>query len=247
MKIRTLVVDDEELARLLVSKFLETEVDFELIGTASDGFQALKLIHEQKPDLLILDIQMPKLTGLELLEVLENPPQIIFSTAYDQYAINAFEKSAVDYLLKPYSKERFSKALQKAKENFKANYNVENDIQKIIENKAAREVNLSRIVVKQGSKIEMIPLEELVFIEAFGDYTKLHAKSGKFLKQKSMKELEDQLGNFLRIHRSFLVNPNFIEKLEPYEKSNYRLVLKDGSQLSVSRAGYKMLKETLGW
>ena len=248
MKIKTLIIDDEELARLLLKKFLETETDFELVGEASDGFEGAKLIHHLKPDLIILDIQMPKLTGLEMVELLDNPPQIIFATAYDQFAIKAFEKNAIDYLLKPFSKDRLLKALEKAKEKISNSYNPIEDVKTLVRDTTKNESSLSRIVVKNGSKIEMIAYEELYYVEADGDYARLHSTKGVFLKQQTMKELEDLLSPvFLRIHRSYLVNSTFIQKLELYEKNAYCVLLKNGNKLVVSKAGYKLLKENLGW
>ena len=248
MKIKTLLIDDEELARLLLKKFIETETDFDVIGEASDGFEGAKLIQNLKPDLIILDIQMPKLTGLEMVEILDNPPQIIFATAYDQFAIQAFEKNAIDYLLKPFSKDRLLKALEKAKEKINNNYNPTEDVKTLIRDSSKSENILNRIVVKNGSKIEMIPYEELCYVASDGDYVKLHCTKGTFLKQQTMMELEGLLSpGFLRIHRSYLVNSSFIQKLELYEKHSYRVLLKNGDKLTVSKAGYKLLKETLGW
>lgn len=248
MKIRTLVIDDEELARELMKKFLEAESELEIIGEASDGFEGIKLINTLQPDLVFLDIQMPKLTGLEMLELLTNPPLIVFSTAYDQHAIEAFEKNAIDYLLKPFSRERFSKTVGKVKEKFLARQDSSGEIRVLTGNNGLKDKNHRRIVIKNGSKIEMIPFEEIHYLESYGDYARIHASQGMFLKQKTMKELEDLLGaDFLRIHRSFLVNTTCIQKLELYEKNSYLLLLKNGEKLAVSKSGYKVLKDALGW
>ncbi|WP_367914501.1 LytR/AlgR family response regulator transcription factor [Leadbetterella sp. DM7] len=248
MKIRTILIDDEELARELVKKFLETETEIEIIGEASDGFEGIKLINNLQPDLVFLDIQMPKLTGLEMLELLSEPPLVVFSTAYDQYAIDAFEKNAIDYLLKPFSRERLLKTLDKVKEKFLARQDSAAEIRALSALPGLKDKNQRRIVIKNGSKIEMIPYEEIHYIESYGDYVRIHATQGKFLKQKTMKELEDSLGNdFLRIHRSFLVNTTCIHKLELYEKTSYLVLLKNGEKLAVSKSGYKLLKDTLGW
>jgi two-component system LytT family response regulator len=248
MKIKTLLIDDEELARELVKKFLETEPDFEIVGEAEDGFEAIKLINSLKPDLIFLDIQMPKLTGLEMLELLENPPIVVFSTAYDQYAIQAFEKNAIDYLLKPFSKDRLLKTLEKVRQAFVSQKNSSKEIQALISNVPAREDAPKRVVIKNGSKIEMINHEEIYYVESYGDYVWIHSPKGKLLKQKTMKEFEEILGNdFLRIHRSYLVNTTVIQKLELYEKNSYQLLLKNNDRLSVSKSGYKILKDTLGW
>ncbi len=245
MKIRTLLIDDEELARELVKKFLENESEIEIIGEASDGFEGIKLIHSLRPDLVFLDIQMPKLTGLEMLELLTDPPLVVFSTAYDQYAIDAFEKNAVDYLLKPFSRERLFKTLEKVKEKFHAHQDSSREIRALTSQAG---LNQQRIVIKNGSKIEMIAHEEIYYMESYGDYVRIHSAQGMFLKQKTMKELEDLLGtDFLRIHRSYLVNTTCIQKLELYEKNSYVLLLKNGEKLAVSKTGYRLLKDTLGW
>ncbi len=249
MKIKTLLVDDEELARALVKKFMETETDFEIIGEAGDGFEAIKMITQLKPDLVFLDIQMPKLTGLELLELLEDPPLIVFSTAYDQYAIEAFEKNAVDYLLKPFAKERLLKTLTKVKEKVATKKNSAEEVVNLVNYLTPQQEKTSdRVVVKNGSKIEIIKHEDLVYLESYGDYVWLHSQTGKFLKQKTMKDFEEQLPPyFIRVHRSFLVNSSYILKVELYEKTSYQLILKNGTKLTVSKSGYKTLKETLGW
>lgn len=235
---KVIIIDDEELARALIKKFLETETEFEIIAEAENGFEGIKLIQELKPDLVFLDVQMPKLSGFEMLELLENPPQIIFSTAFDHYAVNAFEKNAIDYLLKPYSKDRFLKALQKAKNNIYPDFSA---IQNLTPNS-------ERVVVKNGSKIEMITKNDLIFVESYGDYVWLHSDKNKLLKQKTMKQMEDSLGtDFIRIHRSYLVNTKHILKVEPYEKYTYQLILSSGKSLSVSKSGYKLLKQTLNW
>lgn len=248
MKIRTILIDDEELARELVKKFLEAETEWEIIGEAADGFEGIKLINSLKPDLVFLDIQMPKLTGLEMLDLLQDPPLIVFSTAYDQYAIDAFEKNAIDYLLKPFSRERLLKTLDKVKEKFQAHQDSAREIKALSASPGLKDKNQRRIVIKNGSKIEMIPYEEIFYIESYGDYVRIHSAQGKFLKQKTMKELEDGLGvDFLRIHRSYLVNTTCIQKLELYEKNSYLLLLQNGEKLAVSKSGYKLLKDSLGW
>ena len=191
---------------------------------------------------------MPKLTGLEMLELLPEPPLVVFSTAYDQYAIDAFEKNAIDYLLKPFSRERLLKTLDKVKEKFLAHQDSSAEIRALTSSSRLKDKSQRRIVIKNGSKIEMIPFEEIYYIESYGDYARIHSTQGKFLKQKTMKELEDLLGtDFLRIHRSFLVNTTCIQKLELYEKNSYLLLLKNGEKLAVSKSGYKLLKDTLGW
>jgi two-component system, LytTR family, response regulator len=248
MKIKTLLIDDENLARALVQNFIKADTDFEVVGEASDGFEAIKMINELKPDLIFLDIQMPKLTGLEMLELLPNPPIVVFSTAYDQYAIEAFEKNAVDYLLKPFSRERFYKTLEKVKQKFIENKTSKEEVLKLINEPQSAEKQLDRIVVKDGSKIEVIPIESISHIEAYGDYVWIHTEKRKVLKQKTMKQFEQQLSSsFIRAHRSFLVNSAQILKLELYEKNTYQILMKNGAKVSVSKSGYKELKGILGW
>jgi two-component system, LytTR family, response regulator len=248
MKIRTLLIDDEALARSLVLNFIKSDEDFEIVGEAGDGFEAIKMINDLKPDLIFLDIQMPKLTGLEMLELLADPPFVIFSTAYDQYALEAFEKNAIDYLLKPFSKDRFLKALQKVKEKIDAKVDVKAELKNLLATPPNPEKVLDRIVIKDGSKIEMIPFSDIHYLETYGDYVWIHTEKAKYLKQKTMKEFENLLSsNFLRVHRSFLVNVSHIQKLELYEKNSYQLLLKNGARVGVSKSGYKDLKDTLGW
>lgn len=246
MKIRALLIDDEELARELVKRFLHDDSDIEIVGEAADGFEGIKLIQALQPDLLFLDIQMPKLTGLEMLELLSDPPLVVFATAYDQYAIDAFEKNAIDYLLKPFSRDRLLKTLAKAKEKFLAQKNSAQEISTL--SQSLRDPSANRMVIKNGSKIEMIPFPDIHYVEAYGDYAKIHCSQGVFLKQKTMKDLEEHLGvDFLRIHRSYLVNTTSIQKVELYSKTTYMVILKNGQKLSVSKSGYRMLKENLGW
>lgn len=247
MKIKTLIIDDEPLARALIQNFIKIDTDFEVVGEAGDGFEAIKLIHALEPDFLILDIQMPKLTGLELLELLPKPPIVVFSTAYDQHAIEAFEKNAIDYLLKPFSRERFAKALQKVKEKIEVAADTSQEIKSLLTSQNP-EKSLDRVVIKDGAKIEMVHFQDITYLETYGDYVWIHTEKRKFLKQKTMKDFEKLLPNsFLRVHRSFLVNISYIQKLELYEKNSYQLLLKNGVRISVSKSGYKELKETLGW
>jgi two-component system LytT family response regulator len=244
MSITTLLIDDEELARALVKKYMETETDFSIVGEAADGFEALKQIQTLQPQLLILDIQMPKITGLEMLQVLENPPLVIFSTAYDQYAIQAFEAKAVDYLLKPFDKKRFLAALDRIRALVAAQHTqLQPQAKELLD-----ETKTERLVVKNGNKIEVIAKEQVLMIEAYGDYVWIHTQEGKYIKQQTLKSLEAQFEEgFVRIHRSTLVNIDNIKKLERYEKNSYRLMLKNGLTLSVSKTGYKELKERLRW
>jgi two-component system LytT family response regulator len=217
----------------------------EVLTECSDGFQGLKAIQEMKPDLVFLDVQMPKLTGFEMLELLENPPVIIFTTAYNEYAIKAFEMNAVDYLLKPFSRDRFAKAVEKAREKMGTKGNGQ-DIKEFI-HKVASSEKTERIVVKTGTKIQVIPVESLLYLEAQDDYVMLYTVEGKHLKQQTMKHYEATLDskNFVRIHRSYLVNVQEVVRIEPYEKDSWQVVLKNNVKLPVSKSGYSLLRKEL--
>jgi len=241
-----IIVEDESLARDLVRNYLSTQKSIELIGEFSDGFSGLKAINELKPDIVFLDVQMPKLTGLELLELVEGNPHIIFTTAYDEYAINAFDLNAVDYLLKPFSKERFDKALDKVFQKIgsgKPSDNVNQLKSHILEGKV-----LDKIVVKSNNNIHVIPLDEVLFIESEDDYVMIHTTKGKHLKHQTMKFYEENLdaSKFIRIHRSYIVKISEINKIEKYGKDTYQVVLKNGTDLKVSRSRYQELKTMLG-
>ena len=244
--IKTIIVEDEKLARDIVKDFLGNHDDFEILGEFDDGFGGLKAINEQKPDLVFLDIQMPKLTGFELLEVLEHHPAIIFTTAYDQYALKAFEHNAVDYLLKPYSQERFDEALVKARERVQAGGD-ENSISKLVEHKDRQEDSIHRVVVKSRSKINVIPVENIQYIEAQDDYVMIYTPESKHLKQKTMKYFESHLPgeDFVRIHRSYIVRISEIAQMQLYEKESYIVILKNGAKLPVSKTGLPKLKSKL--
>lgn len=247
--VKVLIVDDEALAREVIKSFLKEDSSMNLIGECENGFEGLKAIQDLSPDIVFLDVQMPKLTGFELLELLDQPPAIVFSTAYDEYAIKAFEQNAVDYLLKPYSKERFLAALQKAKNRVLSDDNEKPDMSKLLSNQTPGENKLSRVVVKTGSKIHIISVDKIRYIEAMDDYVRFHTAEGKFLKQNTMKFYESQLpeSDFIRIHRSYIIRVKEIARLEPMEKDGHVVLLHDGTQLSVSRSGYGRLKEALGF
>ena len=249
MNIRTLIVEDEEPARDIVKTFLKKHSDIELIGECADGFTAVKTINETKPDLLFLDIQLPKLTGFEILELIEHNPVIIFTTAYDQFAIKAFELNATDYLLKPFSADRFNIALQKAFEKLKTRQAEIPEIKKLVETVDEKTETIDRVVVKTGSKIKVIPAEKIFYIEAQDDYVMIYSEDGKHLKEKTMKYFESHLDNtqFIRIHRSYIVNVNHIAQLEHFSKDSYVVILKNGTKLKVSDSGYKNLKSRLNF
>jgi len=247
--IRTIITDDESLARELVKSYLADYAKIEILGEYSDGFQGLKAINELQPDLIFLDVQMPKLTGFELLELLDKPYNIIFTTAYNEYAIKAFEHNAVDYLLKPFSKERFTDAISKAISRFQNQTEKSNIIEKLKEHENQNNDELNRIVVKSRNKIDIIPVDDIRYFEAQDDYVMIYTHDGHYLKQKTMKYFESHLNpkEFCRIHRSYLIRIEEISKLEPYEKDSWMLILKSGEKLKVSKNGYKLLKQQLGF
>ncbi|MDR3094160.1 MAG: LytTR family transcriptional regulator DNA-binding domain-containing protein [Bacteroidales bacterium] len=246
--IKILIVDDEAPARDLIRHYLQACPEVEVMGEADNGFEAMKLIRELKPDLLFLDVQMPKLTGFEMLELIDNPPNIIFSTAFDQYAIRAFEMNAVDYLLKPYSKERFDTVVQKAL--LRLTPGEQPAALPTLQQTVAASVpeTLTRIAVKDRQQIHVVPVGDIDYIEADGDYVKLHTGKNAFLKEKTMKYFEENLpSQFIRIHRSYIVNVNGVSKIELYEKESYRVYLKSGIILKASSTGYKALKAAVNF
>lgn len=239
--IKTLIIDDEQLARSIVRSYLEKDSTFHLVGEAADGFEALRLIQETQPDLIFLDIQMPKISGFELLELLPEPPAVIFTTAFDQYAIKAFETNALDYLLKPFHQERFQQAVQKFKERFERNNHRFDQVVSIIQQE-------NRIVVKDGTEIRVIPVKEVDYLEAYDDYVKIYQGSKFVLKKQTMSTFEQQLPAhlFMRIHRSFIINLDQLTRIESFEKNSYVAILRSGARIPISRQSYSVLKGKLG-
>lgn len=244
MKIKAVIIDDENLAREAIKAYLGGHEEIELVAECSNGFEGIKAINELKPDLIFLDIQMPKVSGFEMLELIEDPPHIIFSTAYDNYAVKAFEVNAADYLLKPYSRERFDEAVNKVLEKIQDSPKPKN-IENIVADYDENEESLERVVVKWGNKIKVIPVGTVKRIEAQDDYVMIHCDEGKFLKQKTMKFFENKLDkkSFIRIHRSHIIRIDQIAQIESFEKDTRIVILKDGSKAPVSKSGYARLKE----
>lgn len=243
--IKTIIIDDEPLARMIIQEYVQQHADLEVVATCEDGFQGAKAIQQHKPDLVFLDIQMPKLSGFEMLEILDEMPNVIFTTAFDEYALKAFEKNAIDYLLKPISKDRFDKALTKFKASFQqqASSPVKEKLAAFTE-----EERLERIVVKNGSQIKIVPVQQVLFLEAYDDYVKIHTKDGVFLKNKTMSSFEKQLDpkHFIRVHRSFIVKVDQLTKIEPLEKESYIATLASGQKINISKSGYARLKHIIG-
>jgi two-component system LytT family response regulator len=248
-KIKTIIIEDEAPASELLKHYLKDFSIIDVVDVCANGFEGLKSISESKPDLIFLDIQMPKLTGFEMLEILEERPEIIFTTAYDQFAIKAFELNAVDYLLKPFNKERLSEAVNKVIEKFHSGKAGRKAAADLLPRKPETEARLSRIVVKKGNSIKIIPVEQVKYIEAQDDYVMIYYSDGKALKQQTMKYYEENLSraDFVRIHRSYIVNVKEINRIEPYGKENHIAVMLSGAKLPVSRSGYKQLREDLNF
>ena len=238
-----IIIDDEPLARAIVKEYLKDHEDFEVIAECNDGFEGIKKISELKPDLLFLDVQMPKINGFEMLELIPEAPSVIFTTAFDEYALKAFEASAVDYLLKPFPKDRFDTALSKWKKAEKSS--AVNSLSEI-ENKQPDEH--LRIVIKDGSEIKIIPTVDIHYFEAYDDYVKVYTKDKYHLKKKTMNYFEKALNpnQFVRIHRSYIININELTKIESFEKNSYVAILKSGKRVPISRTAYGPLKESLG-
>ena len=247
-KLRAIIVEDEKPARELVKAFLKNHENIELIGECDNGFDGVKAINEMKPDIVFLDIQMPKLTGFEMIELLDEVPEVVFTTAFDQYALKAFELSAVDYLMKPFSKQRFSEAIDKVFNRI----NLKKEKPKIKEfTNQLKENNeeIERIFVKTGSKIDVVPVPEIIRIESEDDYVEIFTPKGKFLKKETMNYLEKVLpkDTLVRVHRSSIININHIQKIEKYGKDSSMVILKDGSRVNVSKSRIKDLRNQLGF
>lgn len=246
--ISTIIIDDEPLARDIVKRYASSHQELNIVAECSDGFEALRQIQLLKPELLFLDIQMPKLDGFELLEVLDYRPSIIFTTAFDQFAIKAFEMNAVDYLLKPFSKERFDSAVQKAIQRIGNSKNdVTDSLENLKENISQSRGTLDRVVTRLGSKVTVIPVDRIWYIESADDYVMIYSELGNHLKEKTMKFFEEHLpgGNFVRIHRGNIINLSQISAIEPYTKDTHIVSLKCGAKLRASAEGYKKLRALL--
>lgn len=246
-KIRVLVIDDEQLARDLLKNYLSKDSRLEVIGECSNGFEGVLAIQDKKPDLVFLDIQMPKITGFEMLELLSTPPAIIFSTAYEEFAIRAFEANAVDYLLKPYPQERVQSAVDKAIKNLQRGKGNQEELENLSQTHDENSGLLSRIVVKSGNKITVIPVDTIDYIESEDDFVMIYCKEGHFLKQKTMKYFESHLDpkKFIRIHRSCIVNTTQLAEIQQYGKETWILLTKQGAKLKISKSGYLALKQFL--
>jgi len=244
---KAIVIDDEQLARQLIKSLLSTYKEVEVVAQCGDGFEGFKAIQDLKPDLIFLDIQMPRLNGFEMLELLDSPPAVIFTTAFDEYALKAFETHAIDYLLKPITRDRFDKAMQKWLQKA-GTAQPQAALTPLLENNVY-EGYQHRIVVKDNGLIRIIPAQEIFYIEANDDYIKIVTKDGSYLKKSTLSHVEQTLDpqQFVRVHRSYLVPVSELLRIEPYEKESHVALLHCGAKVLVSKSGMARLKTLLGW
>lgn len=242
--ISALIIDDEPLARNIILEYLKEYPQIQITAECNNGFEGIKAVKEYQPDLIFLDIQMPKITGFEMLELLDHKPGVIFTTAFEEYAIKAFEANATDYLLKPFNQDRFRKAISK----FLFNSVNQPALPQLINEAAESPQQSERVVVKTGTKIKIIPVHEIHYIEADDDYVNIHTTEGEYLKNKTMSFFEKSLSpkDFVRVHRSFIVKIDQITKIEPYEKDQHMVLLISGKKIPVSKSGYPRLRTVLG-
>ena len=243
---RALIIDDEPLARMVVREYLQGFEQIEVMQECSDGFEGLKAIQQHQPDLIFLDVQMPKINGFEMLELVDQPPAVIFTTAFDEYAIKAFEAHAVDYLLKPFNKDRFNKAIEKylAQAPGAPSPKKTEEVLESSNSPAQHE----RIVVKTGTKVKIIPVQDVIYLAADDDYVSVYTAEGSYLKNKTMNFFEKALDPryFVRVHRSYMIAIQQITRIDPYEKDAHLAILKSGAKIPVSKTGYVKLKQVLG-
>lgn len=238
---KAIIIDDEPLARQHVRDCLKSHPEISVVAECGDGFAGIKAIQEHKPDLIFLDIQMPRISGFEMLELLEEPPRVIFTTAFDEFALKAFDANAVDYLLKPFSQERMDKALSKLGNTAPA-------LDKLMEYPHADPDVSTRIVLRHQGEIKIISVADILYIEAWDDYVKIHAGSGVYVKKKTLTFYENQFSKtqFVRCHRSFLVNTDAIKSIDHATADSWELRLSNGFHIPASRQGYSRLKQVMG-
>ena len=243
--LRVVVVDDEPLARAVVREYVGAHPGVEIVAECANGFEAVKAVAELSPDLMFLDVQMPKLSGFEVLELIGRAVPVIFTTAYDQYALSAFEVHAIDYLLKPFSAERFAEALARARERLAAREAM--PVEALVDETRANRTPLERVLIRDGSKVHVLPIDTIDYVEAQDDYVAFHADGKSYLKDQTLAAVDALLdpARFVRIHRSYLLNIERIARVELYAKDSRVAILRDGVKLPVSRAGYARLAKLL--
>jgi two-component system, LytTR family, response regulator len=240
-EIRALIVDDEELARHVLRELLQSHPEIRIVAECANGFEAVKAVAQHQPDLLFLDVQMPKLSGFDVLELLEHDVCVIFVTAYDEYAMKAFDVHAVDYLLKPVGLERLNAALERARDRIGKKMPA---VHELAASARPPQQFLERIVVRDGTRVSLVPVSKLDYVEAQDDYVALATQGTKHLKQQTIASVEAGLdpARFVRIHRSYIVNFERVVRIEPFGKDSRVAILTDGKRLPISRAGYARLK-----
>ena len=241
-----MIVDDEPLARAVIREYLRAHPEVEVVAECGNGFEAVKAVAELSPDLVFLDVQMPKLNGFEVLELLGRSVPVVFTTAYDQYALRAFEVHAVDYLLKPFDERRFSEALSRARTRLQA-HQPSAEVEALVTAARPRHGSVERVLIRDGSQVHVIPVEKIDYVEAQDDYVCFKSEGRQYLKDQTMAALETTLdpARFVRIHRSYLLNIDRISRVELYAKDSRVAILNDGTRLPVSRAGYARLSKLL--
>jgi len=244
--IKAIIIDDEPLARAIVKEYIKPYQQVSVVQECGDGFEGVKAIAQHQPELIFLDIQMPKINGFEMLELLDHIPAVIFTTAFDEYALKAFEVNAVDYLLKPFSKDRFDKVMTKWLKDYQPNDKT--NIQTLLEATGEPTQYINRVVVKTGNNIRIIPIQDIHYLEAADDYVKIYLQEASFLKKKTMNYFENVLNpvQFVRVHRSYIVQVQQVTRIEPYEKDNHIVVLRSGVRVPISKTGYPKLRSILG-
>ncbi|MBX2967858.1 MAG: response regulator transcription factor [Cyclobacteriaceae bacterium] len=244
MKISCVIIDDEQLARELLREYIEQTDNITIVGEATKGKDAVEMIDNLKPDLIFLDVQMPGMTGFDVLDDITHDPYVVFTTAYDQYAIKAFEKNAVDYLLKPIDQERFQLAVKRAIERMKTEqYNVGELLRDMkTENKTSYD---SHIFVQKSEKLINLAVEEIMFLEASGDYTILTTKTDQFVSSSGIGKLEEILNPeiFIRVHRSTIININFLKEIEKHFNGGMIVKMQSGKSFPVSRTYAKLIRK----
>ncbi len=245
MLLRIVVVDDEALARAVVREYAAGDPEIEIVADCANGFEAVKAVAELTPDLVLLDVQMPKLDGFEVLELLGRDQPVIFITAYDEYALRAFDVHAVDYLLKPFSVERFQEAIDRARERLRAK--AATPVDEIVRDAKPRTGPAGRVLIRDGANVHVLPVDTIDFVEAQDDYVAFKSEGKQYLKDQTLSAVEVTLdpARFVRIHRSFILNIDRISKVELYAKDSRMAILRDGTRLPVSRAGYARLSQLL--
>ncbi len=246
--VRIAVVDDEPLARAVVREYAAADPTIEIVAECANGFEAVKAVSELKPDLVLLDVQMPKLDGFEVLELLGRDQPVVFITAYDQYALRAFEVHAIDYLLKPYSAERFQEAIGRARERLRLRAGAPSTpVEALVRDAKPKTGHAERVLIRDGANVHVLPVDTIDYVEAQDDYVAFKSAGKQYLKDQTLASVEATLdpARFVRIHRSFILNLDRIAKVELYAKDSRVAILRDGTRLPVSRAGYARLSELL--